>query len=255
MFSYKNYINLNSKFSKSTNIIHDNENCENYILTTSAQNVLKVLFKLDYHNSISLIGPFGCGKSTLLLYINTLLSNNEHQEECINKLKNTNSELYKSYKSLIYKKNFLRIKIVGEHISFKSQLKAVLQENKDLKLSNEYLKEEYFSLNKLLEFLNKDIEKSSYTDVLFSIDEFGKFIEYGLEDFNSNDIFELQTLSEYVNKKDNFKLIVSLHKSFNEYNLDSNYISYTDWDKIQGRFENIIFKDDYYEMLNIFKVE
>lgn len=253
MFSYKNYITLNSKFSKSTNIIHDKENCENYILTTSAQNVLKVLFKLDYHNSISLIGPFGCGKSTLLLYINTLLSNNEHQEKCIKKLKDTNSELYNSYKSFIDKKNFLRIKIVGEHISFKSQLKAVLQENKDLELSNKYLKEESFSLNKLLEFLNKDIEKSSYTDVLFSIDEFGKFIEYGLEDFNSNDIFELQTLSEYVNKKDNFKLIVSLHKSFNEYNLDSSSISYTDWDKIQGRFENIVFKDDYYEMLNIFK--
>lgn len=88
---------------------------------------------------------------------------------------------------------------------------------------------------------------------MFSIDEFGKFIEYGLEDNNSNDIFELQTLSEYVNKKDNFKLIVSLHKSFNEYNLDSSAISYTDWDKIQGRFENIVFKDDYYEMLNIFK--
>ncbi|MFY9088464.1 hypothetical protein [Arcobacter aquimarinus] len=253
MFSYKNYITLNSKFSKSTNIIHDNENCKNYILTTSAQNVLKVLFKLDYHNSISLIGPFGCGKSTLLLYINTLLSNNEYKEKCIKKLKDTNNELYNSYKSFIDRKNFLRIKIVGEYNSFKSQLKAVFQENKDLKLSNKYLKEESFSLNKLLEFLNKDIEKSSYTDVLFSIDEFGKFIEYGLEDLNSNDIFELQTLSEYVNKKNNFKLIVSLHKSFNEYNLDSSSISYTDWDKIQGRFENIVFKDDYYEMLNIFK--
>jgi len=253
LFSYKNYITLNSKFRKSTNIIHDNENCENYILTTSAQNVLKVLFKLDYHNAISLIGPFGCGKSTLLLYINTLLSNNEHQEKCIKKLKDTNNELYNSYKSFLDKKNFLRIKIIGEHISFKSQLKAVLQENKDLKLSNKYLKEGSFSLNKLLEFLNKDIEKSLYTDVIFSIDEFGKFIEYGLEDHNSNDIFELQTLSEYVNKKDNFKLIVSLHKSFNEYNLDSSVISYTDWDKIQGRFENIVFIDDYYEMLNIFK--
>lgn len=253
MFSYKNHITLNSKFSKSTNIIHDTENCENYILTTSSQNVLKVLFKLDYHNSISLIGPFGCGKSTLLLYINTLLSGNEFQEKCIKKLKDSNSELYDSYNLFINEKKFLRIKIVGEHISFKSQLKNVLQNYKDLKLSNEYLKNEDFSLNKLLDLLNKDIEKSVYTDVLFSVDEFGKFIEYGLEDYNSNDIFELQTLSEFVNKKENFKLIVSLHKSFNEYTLDSSSISYTDWDKIQGRFENIVFKDDYYEMLNIFK--
>lgn len=117
MFSYKNYITLNSKFSRSTNIIHDSEDCNDYILTNSAINVLKVLFKLNYHNSISLIGPFGCGKSTLLLYINALLSNNEYQKKCIKKLKDTNSELYNSYKSFINKKNFLRIKIVGEHIS------------------------------------------------------------------------------------------------------------------------------------------
>ena len=254
MFYYKDYITLNSDFSKSTNIVHDNEGCENYILTTSAQSVLEVLFKLNYHNSISLIGPFGCGKSTLLLYINTLLSDGEYLAECLKKLKDSNVELFNKYKKFIDHKKFLRIKIVGEHVSFKSQLKNTLQKIKELKQTNKYLKEEEkFSLSKLLEFLNKDLEKSEYTDVLFSIDEFGKFIEYGLEDFNSNDIFELQTLSEFVNKKNNFKLIVSLHKSFNEYTLDSSSISYTDWDKIQGRFENIVFKDDYYEMLSIFK--
>ncbi|WP_152632546.1 hypothetical protein [Aliarcobacter butzleri] len=253
MFSYKNYITLNSKFSRSTNIIHDVENCDGYILTTSAINVLKVLFKLNYNNSISLIGPFGCGKSTLILYINALLSENEFREKCIKKLKDMDVELYKSYSLFINKKKFLRIKIVGEHISFKSQLKNVLQNHKDLKLCYKYLQNDDFSLNHLLDLLNKDLEKSIYTDILFSIDEFGKFIEYGLEDYNSNDIFELQTLSEFVNKKENFKLIVSLHKSFNEYTLDSNNISYSDWDKIQGRFENIVLKDDYYEMLNIFK--
>lgn len=253
MFYYKDYITLNSKFSKSTSIVHDSEDCENYILTTSSQNVLKVLFKLNYHNSISLIGPFGCGKSSLLLYINTLLSDGEYQEKCLKKLEKTNIKLFNKYEKFIQNRKFLRIKIVGEHISFKSQLKNMLLERKELKQTNKYLKEDEFSLSKLLEFLNKDIEKSQYTDILFSVDEFGKFIEYGLEDHNSNDIFELQTLSEFVNKKDNFKLIVSLHKSFNEYTLDSTSMSYTDWDKIQGRFENIVFKDDYYEMLNIFK--
>jgi len=61
----------------------------------------------------------------------------------------------------------------------------------------------------------------------------------------------LQTLAEHANKRDNYKLIISLHKAFGEYG--NSLITYTDWDKIQGRFENVIFKDDYYEMLNIFK--
>lgn len=254
MFYYKDYLTLNSKFSKSTNIVHDSEDCENYILTTSAQNVLKVLFKRDYHNSISLIGPFGCGKSSLLLYINTLLSDNEYSTKCIGKLKENNNDLFLEYGEFRDSRKFLRIKIIGEHTSFKTQFKNVLLNHKELKTTNKYLKEDNeFLLSKALEYLNSDLNKSIYSDILFSIDEFGKFIEYGLEDINSNDIFDLQTLSEFVNKKNNIKLIVSLHKSFNEYTLDSASISYSDWDKIQGRFENIIFKDDYYEMLNIFK--
>ena len=108
-------------------------------------------------------------------------------------------------------------------------------------------------MGKALELLDNDLNNSSYTDILFSIDEFGKFIEYGLEDINSNDIFDLQTLSEYVNKKSNYKLIISLHKAFSEYVGKLVDMTYTDWDKVQGRFENIVFKDDYYEMLNIFK--
>ena len=254
LFYYKDYITLNSKFNKSANIVHDKEDCDSYILTTSAQNVLKVFFKVDYHNSMSLIGPFGCGKSSLLLYINTLLSGNEYSKKCLEKLRDVNSELFDAYKSFIYDRKFLRIKIVGEHISFKEQFKNILLQNKELKLTNKYMKnDDTFSISKALEYLEKDLEKSSYSDILFSIDEFGKFIEYSFEDLNSNDIFELQTLAEFINKRNNFKLLVSLHKSFNEYTLDLGSVSYTDWDKIQGRFENIVFKDDYYEMLNIFK--
>lgn len=255
MFYYKDHISLNSKFNKSTNIVHDTENCKDYIITTSSKNVLKVLFKQDYHNSISLIGPFGCGKSSLLLYINTLLSNSEYSKNCLEQLNESDLNLYNQVSKFTNNKKFLRIKIVGEHTSFKLQLKNALLKIKELKLTTKYLNENTeYQLSKTLEYISKDVAKSKYTNVLFSIDEFGKFIEYSFDNTNSNDIFDLQTLSEYINKSNNYKLIVSLHKAFNEYTQGSNSeISYSDWDKIQGRFENIVFKDDYYEMLNIFK--
>jgi len=255
MFYYKDHISLNSKFNKSTNIVHDTENCKDYIITTSSKNVLKVLFKQDYHNSISLIGPFGCGKSSLLLYINALLSNNEYSKSCLEQLNESDLNLYNQVNKFTNNKIFLRIKIVGEHTSFKLQFKNSLLKIKELKLTTKYLNENTeYQLSKTLEYISKDIVKSTYTDILFSIDEFGKFIEYSFDNINSNDIFDLQTLSEYINKSNNYKLIVSLHKAFNEYTQGSNsQISYSEWDKIQGRFENIVFKDDYYEMLNIFK--
>lgn len=252
---YKDYITLNNKFNKSTNIIYDSEDCENYIITTSAKNTLKVLFKLDYHNSISIIGPFGSGKSSLLLYINTLLSDTNYSKICLEKLKKSDSKLYKQFELFSKNKKFLRIKIVGEHSSFKEQFRSEILNTKELKQSIKYLKEnESYQFSKILTLIDKDLESSNFTDILFSIDEFGKFIEYSLDNIDSNDIFELQTLAEYINKKSNYKLIVSLHKTFNQYTQNSNNsITYSDWDKIQGRFENIVFKDDYYEMLNIFK--
>ena len=254
LFAYKNELTLKNRFNKSTNIIHDKEECKDYIVTQSTKDTLGTFFKIDYHNSIALIGPFGCGKSSLLLYINTLLANSENSKNCLEELNKNHNDLFNMYETFIQNREFLRIKIVGEHISFKSQFKNSISEHRILKSTQKYLKEnEVFQMSKALEFLDKDLKKSKYTDVLFSIDEFGKFIEYGLEDSNSNDIFDLQTLSEYINKKNSYKLIISLHKAFSEYTNGLTTVTYTDWDKIQGRFENIVFKDDYYEMLNIFK--
>jgi hypothetical protein len=253
MFSYKNFLTLNSKFNKSTNIIYDVENCSDYIITKSTKDTLRTLFRVNYHNSISLIGPFGCGKSSLLLYINTLLSQDKEAQTCYDTLKQSDPDIFLQYKNFIQDKTFLKIKVIGEHTSFKLQLKNSLLQYSEFKNVYAYLNQNIeFQLSKLLTYLEKDIVHSQYSDVLLTIDEFGKFIEYGIDALNPNDIFDLQTLAEFVNKKENYKLIISLHKSFSEY---TNYkeITYTDWEKIQGRFEAIVFKDDYYEMLNIFK--
>lgn len=254
MFYYKNELTLDTKFNKSTNIILDSEDCEHYIITQSTKDTLTTLFKKDYHNSIALIGPFGCGKSSLLLYINTLLAQNEESQKCMEALGRSDKALLTQCEAFMGEKSFIRIKIVGEHSSFKLQFKNAILEQKSLKSVGKYLKEsDTFQMSRALELLDKDLAKSKQSDILFSIDEFGKFIEYGLEDSHSNDIFDLQTLAEYVNKQCNYKLIISLHKAFGEYLNSLADISYTDWDKIQGRFESIVFKDDYYEMLNIFK--
>ena len=252
MFYYKSEITLNNKFNKSTNIILDKEDCIHYIITQSTKNTLNTFFTINYHNSLALIGPFGSGKSSLILYLNTLLSHNGNNNKCIEILKKNDFELYEKYKLFIKGKKFLKIKIVGEHSSFKEKFREAILLESILKNTIKYLKEnKTFHISKALDFIDLDLQKSSYTDIFFSIDEFGKFIEFGLQDVKENDIFDLQTLAEYTNKRDNFKLIISLHKAFGEYG--NSQITYTDWDKIQGRFETIVFKDDYYEMLNIFK--
>lgn len=253
-FKYKGLIKFNQDFNKSTNILYDKENCNNYILTTSAINTLRVLFDKASNNSLSIIGPFGCGKSSLLLYVDTLLSDTKYSKKCEKKLSLENPKLHRQFYEYKKNKNFFKIKIVGEYISFKTQFKNVILGFKELKQTIALLKHEEYQLSKALYVMSGEIEELGYTDIMLSIDEFGKFIEFSLEDNSPSDIFELQTISEFVNKRNNWKLIISLHKTFKEYTLiDYSLMTYTEWDKIQGRFENIVFRDDYYEMLNVFK--
>ncbi len=252
VFSYKNEITFNNQFNKSTNIILDKENCTHYIITQSTKSTLNTFFTINYHNSIAIIGPFGSGKSSLMLYLNTLLSDTKNNQKCIEILKSNDNDLYKKYKSFFQNRKFLKIKVIGEHASFKEKFKESVFKEAILKKTIKYLKKDKdYQISIALELIDEDLQNSSYTDVLFSIDEFGKFIEFGLLDIKNNDIFDLQILAEHANKRNNYKLIISLHKAFGEYG--NSLITYTDWDKIQGRFENILFKDDYYEMLNIFK--
>ncbi len=250
MYRYKDNIILNKNFNKSTNIIYDKANCENYILTTSSKNILKVFFDEGSENSIAIIGSFGCGKSSFLLYLNSILSNNS---KCVDKLKNTDLELYENYKKHT-SRNYFHLKIVGESISFKAKLKNEILNFTNLENSCDYLNQNSnYQLTTLLKKIDLDIEKSNFDSFLFSIDEFGKFIDFALENSNDSEIFDLQTIAEFVNKKNNYKLIVALHKNFKSYLNTTSTVNYSDWEKIQGRFEHIIFQDDFYEMLNIFK--
>lgn len=255
MFKYKNHLTLNQKFNKSVNIVYDKNDCEGYVVTRQTINFFKILFNEKNNNSISVIGPFGSGKSSLMLFTNTILSDDKYSKKCLNKLKSSNLLMYSQIENYKKNKKFYIIKMTGEYLSFRQKLKSTLLEYNDFKKTNEYLREkDEYQISNVLELLTEEILDLKYTNIIFSIDEFGKFLEYGIDNKNINDISELQTVAEFSNSKKNWKLIVALHKSFREYMaFDNISISFTEWDKIQGRFENIVFKDDYFEMLNIFK--
>ena len=209
---YKNLINLNQKFNKSTNILIDKYECNEFIKTTSLNEVIQKIEDSISLNSLSLIGPFGSGKSTILLYLENYFS-----------------------KKCSSNKNYLVIKILGEYNSFVNTLNREF--SKIISIKNTILE----TLKELDKF-----SKKKYDGFVILIDELGKFIDYSSENLNS-DIYELQNLAEFVNKSDNY-LFVTIHKSFSGYKLP-----FSEWDKIQGRFENILIRDDYSEVIKILK--
>ena len=231
-------------------------NCDSYILSTSSIQALRRIFVTNTSNSIAVTGPFGSGKSSLLIFLEALLNKGKESKVCIDKLAEKDTEIYSEYQKFVgnKKKGFFSIKVVGEHISFKKAFNATLLEYKELKETHKFIKvNEEASFTLLLKQLHKEIEKLGYTGILFLIDELGKIIEYASEKYLDSDIHALQDLAEYVNNKNNTRLIVALHKSFKDYVQNTSYLSFTEWDKIQGRFDSIIFQDDFYELMHIFE--
>lgn len=252
---YSDFISITSSFQRSTNIMFDS-NCDSYILSTSSIQALRRIFVTNTSNSIAITGPFGSGKSSLLIFLEALLNKEKKSKICIDKLEEKDAEIYTKYQRFVgnKKKGFFSIKVVGEHISFKKAFTATLLEHKELKETHKFIQlNKNASFTLLLKQLNKEIEKLGYTGTLFLIDELGKIIEYASEKYLDSDIHALQDLAEYVNKQSNMRLVVALHKSFKDYVQNTSYLSFTEWDKIQGRFDSIIFQDDFYELMHIFE--
>ena len=252
---YSDFISINSSFQRSTNIMFDS-NCDSYILSTSSIQALRRIFVTNTSNSIVITGPFGSGKSSLLIYLEALLSKEKKSKICIDKLEEKDAEIYDEYQKFVgrKKKGFFSVKVVGEHISFKKAFTSTLLEYKELNETHKFIQSNGdVSFTLLLKQLNKEIEKLGYTGILFLIDELGKIIEYASEKYLDSDIHALQDLAEYVNKQDHARLVVALHKSFKDYVQNTSYLSFTEWDKIQGRFDSIIFQDDFYELMHIFE--
>jgi len=210
---YKDLIKLNEKFNKSTNILLDDFKCSEFIKTASLIEVLEKINSKFSLNSFSLIGPFGSGKSTILLYLDKYF-----RGECKSR------------------KNYLVIKMLGEYDSFVKSFNKVV--SKYVKPQDNVLK----TLKKLDNFA-----KEKFDGFVILIDELGKYIDFGVENLNS-DIYELQNIAEFVNTSDNY-LFVTLHKSFNDYK-----VPFSEWDKIQGRFDYVLMRDDYSEVVKLLRL-
>lgn len=79
--------------------------------------------------------------------------------------------------------------------------------------------------------------------LLLIIDELGKFLEYAAAHSHTQDVFLLQRLAEVAagsGKKPLF-VVCLLHQGFNAYAEQLNQAAQREWDKVAGRFEEIIF--------------
>ncbi|MBW4641838.1 MAG: hypothetical protein KME23_02240 [Goleter apudmare HA4340-LM2] len=100
--------------------------------------------------------------------------------------------------------------------------------------------------------LVQEVAIAASTNVLLIIDELGKNLEFAVQNQGSEDLYLLQQLAELPKDKGYQIFIVSLlHQAFADYGERLASVQRNEWAKIQGRFEDIPFKDSPPQMMRL----
>lgn len=212
------------KFSTSINIERDQNTIYRYIVTPNAKNIALQLanaFQSGMH-SFSIIGSYGTGKSSFIIAL----------ENC---LKNNDSDLFVNKGQYSDKQDFCFLNIVGDYCSLEELLKKKLDIETD---PLEYLEKYYDSINKKNEFL------------FIVVDEFGKILEHAAKNNVSDELYYVQKFAEFVNNPNrNIVFISTLHQGFNSYSSALNREQRNEWEKVKGRFFEIVFNEPIEQLL------
>lgn len=217
------------RFSLSTNINNVQYNEFHYIVTSNARKVLGALLS-DYQTGIHsfiLVGTYGTGKSSFLAALERdLLYNTKILFENRGQLNN-----YQSFEC---------INIIGDYAPL-SRLLSERMESDDINS-----KELFTQLELKLQRHKKNNEF-----IIIVVDEFGKVLEHAANHNPEKELYFLQQLSEFINhpKHDNILLITTLHQSFGAYSKKLNETQRNEWEKVKGRFKEIVFSEPVEQLL------
>ncbi|WP_293786899.1 hypothetical protein [uncultured Pedobacter sp.] len=213
-------------FSPSQNILLNNFDVADYIITPNTQEVFDALIS-NYASgvrSINLIGAYGTGKSTFLNALNYHLN----EEKVFVDTKN-----WKKYKRFDF------IKLVGNYDSIIDNVAHVIgsSSNKPSVLINE--------LESLIKASN-----SEGRGLFFIIDEFGKFLEYASANGAEKELYFLQQVAELINNTEyEAAFITTLHQDFSAYAASLNATQRNEWTKVKGRFKELTFNEPVEQLL------
>lgn len=98
-----------------------------------------------------------------------------------------------------------------------------------------------------------DLAKASHSGVLIVLDELGKALECAASSRSAGDLYLLQQLAELPETSGQPPVILVglLHQSFSEYGSTLSTQQRAEWEKIQGRFEDVPFTESPNQLLRV----
>ena len=266
---------INPHFFRSTHLERDfstPDSCTGYILTDFAKSCLEHLAEGLSANSTRrawrLTGDYGTGKSSFALVLAHLFSG--HQNGSLDKLKQSiNIEDF-----CLENLNLIPILVTGNRSSLGKALLSALRKSlattdlngcklpprlrliveildddvlPHIKFGSDWDKipdiEDQVIVESLIEFSQFIKAESKRSGVLLILDELGKFLEFAAMYPERQDIYLLQQLAEAASRSGDTPLFVLglLHQGFSAYANHLDGASKQEWEKVAGRFEEILF--------------
>jgi len=248
-------VNINSSFQRSARIDNkiSSEFLDHFVFHDTSKKVLNQISSslLNSNQSgFTLTGPYGTGKSSLALFLKALISKESAIKKQAEKIANFNNKHLFS-RVFLNKKSWFTLNVIGSKDdpidSIAEQIDQTVNENwiskgipSSLKTKT---KKTVAGVIKSLNNLVLELNKKNHGLILI-VDEMGKFLDYASSVGSDLNLF--QEIAENfsnnrLNKEGEPVFIGILHQPFEEYASSLGRTVQEDWQKIQGRFEDIPF--------------
>lgn len=253
LFTYKNN-NINNHFQRSIRIDNEltKEFLNNYIFHETGKKVLNQISSSILNSNqcgFTLTGPYGTGKSSLALFLSALLSDESKIRKQANEISKFSNN--SNFAKLFFDKKWFIIKMVGSKID---PLEA-FSEAIDQSVQNKWIgksvpsalksktKPRVDQIIQKFKTLTLELEKKNH-GLLVMVDEMGKYLDFASSVGSDLNLFQeiAENFSNIKLKKDGMPLFFGiLHQPFEEYASSLGRTIQEDWQKVQGRFEDIPF--------------
>lgn len=229
-------MHLNSRFRRSVQIemdLSDRASTSNYIVTDFVLNCFKRI-SISFEQGCTqrawrLTGDYGSGKSAFALAVAKAANGRD-------------DELPSALREIISGNTLHPIVVTGDREPLAKGIgRALIQQVVGLK--NCILPETTEDLLVLLARVRKAVEKNGKDGILLVLDELGKNLEYSVLEPQSSDVYCLQRLAELASRSGDKPLVLLgiLHQGIASYTAGLDVTAQREWDKVAGRFDEIIF--------------
>ncbi|MCT7987961.1 hypothetical protein [Laspinema olomoucense] len=252
--------------------------CKRSILTERSLDALRRILtgfaNPETNRAWTLTGVYGTGKSSFAQFLISACADRENhiRQQALTLLESTlesDSQEYRALSETIPEQGFFRAVVTAQreplshtivralhrgaevfwHDMVQSKRPAVARGLVDLKAEIDAGKT---IKSRAIPSLVQEVAQAAKTPVLLVVDELGKNLEFVAQNQGQEDLYLLQQLAELPRDSNSQVYLVGLlHQSFADYGERLSSVQRNEWAKIQGRFEDIPFKDSAPQMIRL----